>query len=88
MGVNEGGITMNALKSRKKYDAEQSEKEYEEWKRQEEEKIRNMTEEERAEYLKKEEYKKKNIASLLALIGLPDLFRQIKKQGRKEKINE
>jgi len=63
---------MNALKSRKKYDAEQFEKELEERKRQEEEKIRNMTEEERAEYLKKEAEKKKNMASLLSLVGMVD----------------
>lgn len=61
---------MNALKSRKKYDAEQFEKAYEERKRQKEEQIRNMTEEERAEYLKKEAHKKKMMASLLAFTEL------------------
>lgn len=61
---------MNALKARKKYDAEQREKAYEEWKRQKEEKIRNMTEEERAEYLKEEKRKNEKIASLISFIGV------------------
>lgn len=61
---------MNALKARKRYDAEQSRKAYEEWKRQREEQLRSMTEEERAEYLKEEECKKKEITSLISCIGL------------------
>ena len=61
---------MNALKARKKYDAEQIEKAYKERERQREELIRNMTEEERVAYMKEEEQKKKEIASLIASMAL------------------